>query len=733
MSSACAIKILLLADTPKQKIVMPIELFPKDQVVGVFKGFREGGLEFHADLVMPYRNEFQSIPMHGQFLMVQLENPNEAVLGRITAFSSEGKLSSGAGEEFNIRAVREERAVPEDLREQYLKYRVNIRVLGVLRTDSHGELTFVPSHRRLPHVGSPVAFPSGEVLRELAGHNVSGAEIGHFALGEYIYGGGSSLLAREDWMQIKSPEVLVKFAISHLVSRRSFIFARAGFGKSNLNKLLFSTLYRETPTTTKAGGRQVPVGTVIFDPDGEYFWPDDKGRPGLCDVPHLQDKLVVFTSRRSQSSFYQSFVAGGIKLDIRRLRPGDVIAIALGPERQDQQNVRKLRGLDSGRWQRLVNLIHENGNQSALQDICEILDLDEDRQQAEALAARGNMTAVVRSLHDPASQMMDMLMHSLSQGKLCIVDLSQLRGAQAMILAGLILRRIFDRNQEEFTKQNSQTIPTIAVIEEAQSVLVEGAVSAEPYIAWVKEGRKYDLGAVLITQQPGSIPVEILSQGDNWFVFHLLAAADLHGLSKANAHFSNDLLSALLNEPIKGQGVFWSSEGGKPYPVAVRVLSFERCYTMRDPDHNQPPVATFAAMLRNQFGNEVSLNSSLATYQPGKHASPPPTIALSEEPDEHIDDSRPDVLETVEARSIAAVKADESIKSLLEGQGIRWGQLQRFIFEHAQLQAMDGGFEEVAYNMVRRVLDSIYGSQNHGWHSFKRDGKSWIKIGARPD
>src|SRR5213079_3437810 len=84
---------------------MQIQLFPREQVVGVFKGFREGGLEFHADLVLPYKNEFQNIPMHGQFLLVQLETPDEAVLGRITAFSSEGKLASGAGEEFNIRAV----------------------------------------------------------------------------------------------------------------------------------------------------------------------------------------------------------------------------------------------------------------------------------------------------------------------------------------------------------------------------------------------------------------------------------------------------------------------------------------------------------------------------------------------------------------------------------------------------------------------------------------------------
>src|SRR5689334_24014885 len=105
-----------------------MQLFPKDQIAGIFRGFQQGGLEFHADLVLPYRNDFQNIPMHGQFLLVQLETPQEAVLGRITSFSSDGKLAFGSGEEFNIRAVRESRSVPEDLREQYLKYRVNIRV-----------------------------------------------------------------------------------------------------------------------------------------------------------------------------------------------------------------------------------------------------------------------------------------------------------------------------------------------------------------------------------------------------------------------------------------------------------------------------------------------------------------------------------------------------------------------------------------------------------------------------
>src|SRR5579864_8362352 len=133
-----------MSENEEQVIMAFIDLFPREHVVGIFRGFREGGLEFHADLVLPYRNDFQSIPMHGQFLLVQLESEDEAVLGRIASFSSEGRLSSGYGEEFNLRALRDNRPVPDDLRVEYLKYRVNIRVLGVLR-NTHGDLTFVAS------------------------------------------------------------------------------------------------------------------------------------------------------------------------------------------------------------------------------------------------------------------------------------------------------------------------------------------------------------------------------------------------------------------------------------------------------------------------------------------------------------------------------------------------------------------------------------------------------------
>ena len=73
-------------------------------------------------------------------------------------------------------------------------------------------------------------------------------------------------------------------------------------------KLLFSDLYETTPTVPKRGKREVPVGTVIFDPDGEYFWPDDKNRPGLCDVPALQDKIVDAAIRGDRDLAFEALL-----------------------------------------------------------------------------------------------------------------------------------------------------------------------------------------------------------------------------------------------------------------------------------------------------------------------------------------------------------------------------------------------------------------------------------------
>jgi hypothetical protein len=389
------------------------------------------------------------------------------------------------------------------------------------------------------------------------------------------------------------------------------------------------------------------------------------------------------------------------------------------------------------RWEELVDVIDQNGNQAPLEDVRRLLDL-EAGQEAEALAARANMTTIVRMLHDRSSQFMDLLFRALREGKLCVVDVSQMRSGQAMILSGLVLRRLFDHNQAEFTSSEPRSIPTIAVIEEAQSVLNERSSAGEPYIAWVKEGRKYDLGAVMVTQQPGSIPTEILSQGDNWFLFHLLSGADLGNVRSANAHFSNDLLSALLNEPIPGQGVFWTSVGGAPYPVALRVLSFERMYPPLDPLYNRAAAATFARAIREEFEQELlAVGVPLAKEQEPVHSDEDAPGGGSEDGQLDVGGDIAaagiDVMAAFEQKAIGALEADTKwMPRVRSGEGAAWGSLMAVLYEHLPTSLEDR--RDVAYRLVPKALTAILGVQGEAWHSFRNEqGKTYVRAGREPE
>jgi len=124
--------------------------------------------------------------------------------------------------------------------------------------------------------------------------------------------------------------------------------------------------------------------------------------------------------------------------------------------------------------------------------------------------------------------------------------------------------------------EREAVIPVITVIEEAQSVLSSEKMKRgdSPFVEWVKEGRKYNLGAIIVTQQPGAISDQLLSQGDNFFVLHLVSGVDLDALKRNNAHFSDDILSYILNEPIEGNAYFWSAPS-QPYVISCKLLNFQ--------------------------------------------------------------------------------------------------------------------------------------------------------------
>ena len=529
--------------------------------IGFFKGFSESGLEFKAEIVSPYNSQYR--PMLGSFILVFVDQQN-LILGRITRFNPVGIMTGAEGDEYLADLARMKRQdIPEELKEAKLRYNLSVKLLGGIEYDFNKSLfIFHPSIRKLPHLGAPVKEPSAKILnficslgsQQTDNKDSKAVTIGHYALGETVYNGENSL-----------DELPIQFDIDKLIAKRSFVFARAGYGKSILIKLLVTKLYENEQN----------VGMLIFDPEGEYAFPVHNN-PGLADIPELSDKIVVFTNRKYSNldEKYKKMIAGKVNLNLTELRSVDIVEQCIVEEKQENIFALRLKGMRPDRWTTLIEKLEKDGYGLEDSEIAELVQLNLKNDTAIISAIKNNLVPVIKSLHDRTSRMIGEIKHHLKKGHIVIVDISLLSTSSSNEICGIILNQIFNENQSTFSSgEEGGMIKTIVTIEEAQTVLSPKMKDTSPFVRWAKEGRKYGLGAILITQQPGAIANELLSQGDNFFAFHLLSEGDLRALQRANAHFSNDILANILNEPIKGNAYFWSAPD-QPFILPVRITNF---------------------------------------------------------------------------------------------------------------------------------------------------------------
>jgi hypothetical protein len=514
--------------------------------IGSFKGFTESGREFIAGIVAPYKSEF--VPLLGAFVLVEV-GERSALLGRITQFFPLGAMTGEAGDEYLAKLHAKGTAVPEDVKETLLRYSVKVKLLGTVAIEGHS-LGYRPGVRMLPHLGARVYSPTRDAMKFICNVGLEGREaatIGHYALGDIVFD--------------RDPAIEVRFDVSRLISRRTLVFARAGYGKSNLVKLLIAKLFEQ----------KQDCGMLIFDPEGEYAFEDVAKRPGLADLPGLQEKLVVFTNRPVPSK-YERFVAGPVKFDLRDLSPSYLVDVCLPEQKRDNVFSIRLRGMGQEDWRHCIEVLHENGYSVTSEYVKKRFEMTD----APAGAIVNNVTPVIRSLHDPDSCIVQSVMYHLAKGRVVIVDISLLSTRDGQRAAGLLLKSLFDHNVKYFTAgEFLAVIKAIAVVEEAQNVLSERKMEEDnPFVEWVKEGRKYLLGAVMVTQQPGALSTQLLTQADNFFVLHLISHTDLNTLKDCNAHFSDDILAYVVSEPIEGNVFFWSAPD-QPYVLSSKLLAFE--------------------------------------------------------------------------------------------------------------------------------------------------------------
>ncbi len=454
-----------------------------------------------------------------------------------------------------------ERELSDRDKQKMFSYTYKVKMLGTFE-DRGTSISFTTAVRKLPVVSYHARhLQPSEVKYILNMGNESGVSLGNICIGE----------------EIQSDKGEIRFDTSRLKSKRTMVFAQSGFGKTNLMKvLLYNTINDNS------------FGKLVFDLNGEYYSKTASQTTGLGDVDddQVRKNLVVYSDRKISKSTKFSYM-GRVQINTHKhMTVGDILTFSTG-----FSEVMKsfLLYLDDRQVEGFIKKIDAycDSPQNLYRDFPDFFGAKaegDDKKQDKS--ARGTIMAIRKRIrhfideggvHSSTSTLIEDTFKALREGKTVIIDMSLRDAVDASIISTMIVRKLFEDNKRNFTEaQDDQIIRCVVIVEEAQNVLSDEQVrsSSNPFVHVAKEGRKFGIGLVAITQRPSAISEEIRSQAENFFAFYMGNTDDIKALVRSNVNYDGVVSAFIQRETIPGNLYFVTSS--HPFVIPVRVVEFDK-------------------------------------------------------------------------------------------------------------------------------------------------------------
>jgi uncharacterized protein len=389
-------------------------------------------------------------------------------------------------------------------------YQVSVDVIGYFDRN----LGFM-NPRKSPNPGAPVCLADDSMLQLILNKKRPG-EVGSAHIG--------SLLLRE------TDAVPIALDVKELVSTHMAILAGTGSGKSYTAGVLIEELL--LPHNRAA--------VLIFDPHGEYgTLTDMRGHP--------------------------KFEAAGYAPQVKILSPED---IRIRMSSLDYYDLLTLLPEMSDRQQAILNKAynllqrHKRGEHRwAIQDLLAAvreadIQVDDDGNEktgSSAPALEWKLERLARSDYFHAFEHTVGPKDLFAPGQVTVLQMNEISQEEQQVICAAVLRQTnqarMNTQKEKITPQDENYLPypVFILLEEAHRFAPahEPSRCKQVIRTILSEGRKFGLGMGLITQRPGKIDSDVLSQCMSQFIMRIVNPVDQDSLKYGVEAAGRDLLKEL--------------------------------------------------------------------------------------------------------------------------------------------------------------------------------------------